>query len=161
MHGSELLLILKNTSEPIEERKMRLIQKGFTLIELMIVVAIIGILAALAIPAFQEYIARSQASEGALLLGGLKTPLAEYYKINGSLPANLTTIGAKTSGKYTSNISGNASTGEYTATFMGTGSGLNAKIAAKTLILTFNTTTSSFNFASPDMDTEYLPRGCQ
>lgn len=52
-------------------------QKGFTLIELMIVVAIIGILAAVALPAYQDYTARAQASESLVLLGGLKTPVIE------------------------------------------------------------------------------------
>jgi len=53
------------------------IQQGFTLIELMIVVAIIGILAAVAIPAYQDYTAKAQASEGFTMMGGLKTPVGE------------------------------------------------------------------------------------
>ncbi|CAM4224495.1 pilin [Pseudoalteromonas byunsanensis] len=66
-------------------------QGGFTLIELMIVVAIIGILSAVALPAYQDYVARSQASEAVSLSAGAKTALAEYYQINGSFPTENTT----------------------------------------------------------------------
>jgi type IV pilus assembly protein PilA len=69
-----------------DSNMMKNTQKGFTLIELMIVVAIIGILAAVAIPAYQDYIARAQASEAVTLLGGTKTPLAEYFSDYGDWP---------------------------------------------------------------------------
>ena len=74
--------------------------KGFTLIELMIVVAIIGVLAAVGIPQYQNYTARAQATEGLVLAGGLKTALAEYYNTHGSFPDGGTgdsnaTIGAE------------------------------------------------------------------
>lgn len=67
---------------------MKRAQQGFTLIELMIVVAIIGILAAVALPAYQDYTKRSRVSEGLSLAAGAKTAMAEYYASNNAWPAN-------------------------------------------------------------------------
>ena len=70
-------------------------QQGFTLIELMIVVAIIGILAAVAIPAYQNYTAKAQSSEAFVLLDGLKTPIVEQMaqELNCTVPANSVSAG--------------------------------------------------------------------
>lgn len=67
---------------------MKTMQKGFTLIELMIVIAIIGILAAIALPAYQDYTKRSRVSEGLSLAGGAKSALTEYYASNNKWPVN-------------------------------------------------------------------------
>ena len=83
---------------------MKKLHSGFTLIELMIVVAIIGILAAVAIPQYQNYVARAQVAEGLSLASGAKTAVAEYFIVNGSWPTINTEAGlanpADISGKY-------------------------------------------------------------
>ncbi|HEZ2202577.1 TPA: pilin [Neisseria meningitidis] len=67
---------------------MNTLQKGFTLIELMIVIAIVGILAAVALPAYQDYTARAQVSEAILLAEGQKSAVTEYYLNHGKWPGD-------------------------------------------------------------------------
>jgi len=138
-------------------------QKGFTLIELMIVVAIIGILAAVAIPAYSDYTARAQVSEALSLTAGTKTGIVEYLADNGSLPASVTTIGATSSGKYvqTITLSGTAPNATISATMKGTG--VNTKIVNSVFAIqtsdngkTWNCNASPTNIAS-----SLLPGTCK
>jgi type IV pilus assembly protein PilA len=90
---------------------MKSVQKGFTLIELMIVVAIIGILAAIAIPAYQNYTIRAQVTEGLNLADGFKTSVSEFYAQNGVFPTSTTTV--STAASPTVMFVQGASTGKY------------------------------------------------
>ena len=141
-------------------------QKGFTLIELMIVVAIIGILAAIAIPAYQDYIARAQVADAGQLLGGLKTPLAEYYSDKGAWPTNiLTDLGANTSGKYVSGVSIAASpsmtggTIALDATFKTTD--VSALIKSSVLQLSTTNGGKTWSCSSGNVGTKYRPAACR
>ncbi|HEZ7295564.1 TPA: pilin [Neisseria meningitidis] len=114
---------------------MNTLQKGFTLIELMIVIAIVGILAAVALPAYQDYTARAQVSEAILLAEGQKSAVTEYYLNHGTWPGGNSDAGVASSstikGKYVEKVE--VAKGVITATMLSTG--VNKEIQGKKLSL--------------------------
>ncbi|EOG0761144.1 pilin [Neisseria gonorrhoeae] len=120
---------------------MNTLQKGFTLIELMIVIAIVGILAAVALPAYQDYTARAQVSEAILLAEGQKSAVTEYYPNNGKWPADNGAAGVASSssikGKYVKEVK--VENGVVTAD----GTGNDGKIDTKHLPSTCRDTSSA------------------
>ncbi|HGF8870570.1 TPA: pilin [Neisseria meningitidis] len=114
---------------------MNTLQKGFTLIELMIVIAIVGILAAVALPAYQDYTARAQVSEAILLAEGQKSAVTEYYLNHGIWPGDNSSAGVATSseikGKYVEKVE--VAKGVITATMLS--SNVNNEIKGKKLSL--------------------------
>ncbi|ENS7884575.1 prepilin-type N-terminal cleavage/methylation domain-containing protein, partial [Neisseria gonorrhoeae] len=114
---------------------MNTLQKGFTLIELMIVIAIVGILAAVALPAYQDYTARAQVSEAILLAEGQKSAVTEYYLNNGEWPKDNASAGVASptdiKGKYVQKVE--VKNGVVTATMAS--SNVNKEIQGKKLSL--------------------------
>jgi type IV pilus assembly protein PilA len=139
-------------------------QKGFTLIELMIVVAIIGILAAIAIPAYQDYIARSQMSEAVSLTSAGKTPLAEFFADKGRWPMEAMSVMGNRTGKYTSFVTMTAGMGDsdtavnLQATMKSTN--VQKNILGKTLNLT-SSDGKQWTCLKGSVDNKYLPGACK
>lgn len=141
-------------------------QQGFTLIELMIVVAIIGILAAIAIPAYQDYIARSQVSEALNLAGGQKTTVAELFTQQGTLAnadsgTNGIPAAASITGTYVASVG--VTNGVITATFKGAGS-VAGGLEANSVVLTPDTSSGGaivWNCSSSTIDASKLPASCR
>ena len=138
-------------------------QQGFTLIELMIVVAIIGILAAIAIPAYQDYTIRAQVSEGLTLSGGAKAAVAEFRMDSGNWPSDNAGAGlslaASITGKYTATVSVTDNVisvlygGDANATYL----------SGKTVTMTAadNAGSVSWTCASANVANKHLPAACR
>lgn len=135
---------------------------GFTLIELMIVVAIIAILAAIALPAYQDYVIRAQVSEGVTLADGAKSAVWDFISNTGRMPPGNASTGlpAPTSivGNYVSQV--DVTAGVITATF---GFNSNIKISGDTLLLSPFTNAGSLKWRchSLTVDGKYLPTVCR
>jgi len=144
---------------------MKRLKNGFTLIELMIVVGIIAILAAIAIPAYQNYLISAQVSEGVLLADGAKVAVSEYYSDHGTFPSTNASAGLATntliSGKYTDNVNVAGGDGTIVAVF---GKEANQKIVGLEFVLaaTPNDGTMSWDCKTKTtVPQSYLPSSCR
>ena len=142
-------------------------QSGFTLIELMIVIAIIGILAAIAIPAYMNYVIRSQITEGLSLADGAKTALASFEENTGGWPTTAASAGLSQpksiTGNYVTQVDATTAPGAIVITY---GNKVNSAVATDTLELSGYTTTGSVIWtckpgATNPVPTKYLPSSCR
>jgi type IV pilus assembly protein PilA len=154
---------------------MKRVQQGFTLIELMIVVAIIGILAAVALPAYQDYTTRAKISEVMLAADGCKTGVAEYLQANNAFPPTTDAAGCNSTAnvsKYVASIAVDAATAAITVVIQGTGSAADTQAiilqptsdaARKTALGTPGTPIAGWSCgtAAPATSYKYFPAPCR
>jgi type IV pilus assembly protein PilA len=139
-------------------------QQGFTLIELMIVVAIIGILAAIAIPAYQDYTIRAQVSEGLSLAGGAKAAVSEYTMDTGRFPTDNPLAGLSAAntitGKYVASVTN--ALGVLTIAY-GPGTSAHQTLSTQSLILSATTNAGSVEWVcrSASIADKHLPAACR
>lgn len=139
-------------------------QSGFTLIELMIVIAIIGVLAAIAIPAYTDYIAKAQTGEAFSLLAGKKVPMVEYFNDRGVWPNSVSDVADQgSSGTFIATVeitNGANSTDPLAMTATVRATDVSSLIRNKHILLT-TTTGTSWTCSSPDIDPRLLPSVCR
>ena len=148
-------------------------QKGFTLIELMIVVAIIAILAAIAISQYQDYVIRSQVSEGSSLADGVKTAVGEFYQNSGRMPtatgaANISfgvSLPASIRGSYVGSL-GISTAGVIRTTFQDAAGGFKANVKIDEAVLSFSPITHAGSiewncYGNTKLQNKWLPATCR
>lgn len=137
--------------------------RGFTIIELMIVVGIIAIIAAIAIPAYSDYQARAQAAEAELLATGIKTPLAEYLNSRGHWPAQVSDVASTVAGKYVQAVTlagATGTTGQIRIEALLRTSGVNPDLAGRTLVIT-STDGAQWICAGGTIPSRLMPQPCR
>lgn len=140
---------------------MKSAQKGFTLIELMIVVAIIGILAAIAIPAYQDYVKRSKVSELVTAGSACKASVAEYYQAMNALPADLDAAGCSSnSTQYVASL--DVTAGVITVTAQGIGDGVDGLLyELEPTPGASNAEPLAWDCTGSTIESKYLPANCR